>query len=93
MSATDALALPGIVASLLLCFTTSFDEFIMAFFLAGNETTLPVFIYSQMRFPDRLPIVLALGAIILMISFVVIVVALRLTRRGVTLGGVGAPAR
>ncbi len=90
---TFPLALPGIVASLLLCFTTSFDEFIMAFFLAGNETTLPVFIYSQMRFPARLPIVLALGAIILMISFVVIMVALRLTRRGVTLGGIGAPAR
>jgi spermidine/putrescine transport system permease protein len=63
---------PGVLASLLLCFTVSFDEFILAFFLAGTEPTLPIFIYSQLRFPDRLPSVLALGACILVISFIVI---------------------
>ena len=48
---TFPMVFPGVLASLLLCFTISFDEFIMAFFLAGTEPTLPIFIYSQLRFP------------------------------------------
>jgi len=69
---TMPMVFPGVLASLLLCFTVSFDEFILAFFLAGTETTLPIYMYGQLRFPDRLPSVLALGACILVISFVVI---------------------
>lgn len=72
---TFPMVFPGILASLLLCFTISFDEFIMAFFLAGTEQTLPIFIYGQLRFPQRLPGVLALGACIIMATFVIIFVA------------------
>ena len=79
---TFPLALPGIIASLLLSFTISFDEFILAFFLAGTDTTLPVYIWGQMRFPSKLPAVLALGACILMISFVVVTFAEWFRRRG-----------
>ncbi len=49
---TFPLALPGIVASLLLSFTISFDEFVIAFFLSGTDPTLPVYICSQLRFPN-----------------------------------------
>ena len=82
---TFPLALPGIIASLLLSFTISFDEFILAFFLSGNETTLPIYIWGQMRFPSKLPTVLALGACILMVSFVVVTFAEWYRRRGVQL--------
>ncbi len=81
---TFPLALPGIIASLLLSFTISFDEFILAFFLAGTDTTLPVFIWSQLRFPAKLPATLALGACILMVSFVVVSFAEWFRRRGVS---------
>jgi spermidine/putrescine transport system permease protein len=80
---TFPLALPGIIASLLLSFTTSFDEFLLAFFLAGNETTLPIFIFSQLRFPNKLPGVLALGTCILIASFLIVTFAEWLRRRGV----------
>jgi spermidine/putrescine transport system permease protein len=79
---TLPMAFPGVLASLLLCFTISFDEFIMAFFLSGTEPTLPIFIYSQLRFPNKLPGVLALGAIILMVSFIVVFFSQWLRRRG-----------
>ena len=52
---------PAIISSLLVSFTISLDEFIMAFFLAGTEVTLPVYIWAQLRFAGRLPGVLALG--------------------------------
>ena len=74
---------PGIVASFLLCFTISFDEFIMAFFLGGTDPTLPIFIWGQLRFPQRLPGVLALGSLILIISFVLVFFSLWLRRWGV----------
>ena len=47
------LVYPGIMASLLLGFTLSLDEFIIAFFLTGTETTLPVYIWSLFRFRNN----------------------------------------
>jgi len=79
---TFPIMFPGVLASLLLCFTISFDEFIMAFFLAGTDPTLPIFIYSQLRFPQYLPGVLALGACILVISFFVVFLSQWLRHRG-----------
>lgn len=79
---TFPLILPGAVASLLLTFTISFDEFILAFFLAGYESTLPIYIYSQMRFPNKLPSVLALGTMILIVSFFLVYFAEWFRRRG-----------
>lgn len=80
---TLPMVLPGVLASFLLCFTISFDEFIMAFFLAGTEPTLPIFIYGQLRFPFRLPGVLALGSLILIGSFAVVFFSQWLRRYGV----------
>ncbi|MEZ5773368.1 MAG: ABC transporter permease [Hyphomicrobiaceae bacterium] len=72
---TFPLTMPGIVSSLLLCFTISFDEFILAFFLSSTETTLPVYIWGQLRFPAKLPEVLALGSLILVGTTILIVAA------------------
>jgi spermidine/putrescine transport system permease protein len=82
---TFPLTLPGIVSSMLLSFSESLDEFLIAFFLSGNEATLPLFIWSQLRFPNKLPGVLALGSCILVFSFVLVVVAEMVRRRGVQL--------
>ncbi|MEM7522313.1 MAG: ABC transporter permease [Pseudomonadota bacterium] len=73
---------PGVVASLLLTFTISFDEVIMAFFLTGTEPTLPMYIWSQLRFPREFPSVLALSSIILFVSFGLVFLALWVGRFG-----------
>ena len=78
---TLPLAMPGVVSSLLLTFTISFDEFILAFFLSSNSPTLPVFMWSQMRFPDRLPLVLALATVVIVVSSILIIVSQLLRRR------------
>ena len=75
------LALPGIVASFLLTFTISFDEFLIAFFLSASEPTLPVYLWGQLRFPKKLPSALALGSLIIVASFVVVAFAEWLRRR------------
>ena len=71
---------PGIVASLLLTFTISFDEFIMAFFLSGTEPTLPMYIWGQLRFPQQFPSVLALSSMIIFVSFFIVLAGQYLNR-------------
>jgi spermidine/putrescine transport system permease protein len=87
---TLPLMLPGIVASLLLTFITSFDEFLIAYFLSGTEATLPIYIWGQLRFPERLPIVLALGALILVASIALVVLAEYIRNLGAKKPMVGA---
>ena len=70
---------PAIVAGALLAFTLSLDEFVIAFFTNGPATpTLPIVIYSMVRFGVT-PEINALAAILLLISFTVILAAQRLT--------------
>ena len=87
---TFPLMLPGIIASLLLSFITSFDEFLVAYFLSGTEATLPIYIWGQLRFPERLPMVLALGAIILTVSVGLVILAEYVRNLGVKKPMVGA---
>jgi spermidine/putrescine transport system permease protein len=44
------LILPAIVAGALFAFTLSIDEFIITYFLIGTHITLPIFIYTQVKF-------------------------------------------
>ena len=82
------LVYPAIIASLIIAFIISMDEFIIAFFLTGTEPTLPVYLYSLLRFPQKLPIVMSLGTILLGLSLVLVSTAEYFRRRGVTKSGV-----
>jgi spermidine/putrescine transport system permease protein len=78
---------PAVLASLLLTFTVSFDEFILAFFLSGTDLTLPMYIWNQLRFPQAFPSLLALSTLILGVSFAMAFVGFRLARVGGDLSG------
>ena len=75
---------PALLASFLLCFTISFDEYAIASFLVGTDTTLPVYLFSQLRFPTRLPMVIALAAIVMTLTMTVMFFAEWLRRLGQT---------
>ncbi|MCD2443402.1 ABC transporter permease [Agromyces sp. SYSU K20354] len=71
---------PGIVAGALLAFTLSIDEFVIAFFTtAPTQPTLPIVIYSMVRFGVT-PEVNALASLLLLVSIVTVIAAQRLTR-------------
>jgi spermidine/putrescine transport system permease protein len=71
---------PGIVAGALLAFTLSIDEFVIAFFTtAPTQPTLPIVIYSTVRFGVT-PEVNALASLLLLVSIVTVIAAQRLTR-------------
>ncbi|MFL5960547.1 MAG: ABC transporter permease [Gaiellaceae bacterium] len=78
---TFPLILPAIVSAFLIAFTTSFDEYAVASFLIGPRVTFPIFLYSALRFPTKLPEVIAVAVIVLTVSLVVVVGAELLRRR------------
>lgn len=85
---TMPLVLPGIVSSMLISFTISLDEFIIAFFLAGTEPTLPVYIWGQLRFPQKLPSLMALGTVLLVLSMTLLATAEYFRRRSARKTGI-----
>ena len=73
---------PALVAAWLVAFTVSFDEFALALFLAGTEPTLPVYLFSQLRFASRLPMMIALAVLLMIGTLALVLFAERLRRRG-----------
>ena len=65
---------PAILAGFLLSFTFSFDDFIIAFFLAGSETTLPVYVFSSIR-RGVTPEINAIGTLVMVSSLIVLSMA------------------
>jgi spermidine/putrescine transport system permease protein len=68
---------PAVIAGALLSFTLSLDEFVIAFFTNGPSTpTLPIVIYSMVRFGVS-PEINALATLLLLTSAVIIIIAQR----------------
>lgn len=70
---------PAILAGFLLSFTFSFDDFIISFFVAGANTTLPIYVFSSIR-RGITPEVNAIGTMVLVVSLVMLVTAQVLLR-------------
>jgi len=70
---------PAVLAGFLLSFTFSFDDFIIAFFVAGSESTLPIYVFSSIR-RGVTPEINAIGAMVLGISLSLLVAAQFLLR-------------
>jgi putative spermidine/putrescine transport system permease protein len=87
------LMLPALTASALFVFVTSFDEFIVASFLAGPEQyTLPLQMWSGVH-DDVTPTILAAATLFVLTSMVMLVAVEMLRRRAERLAGGDRPAR
>ena len=75
---TLPLILPGIIAGALFAFTLSLDEFVITLFTIGPQTTLPMYIFSQVKFGvtpkvNALATLLLLGSVgLLFVMFVIL---------------------
>jgi spermidine/putrescine transport system permease protein len=74
---------PSVVAAWLVAFTVSLDEFALALFLAGTEPTFPVYLFSQLRFASRLPVMIALAVLLMAGTLALALLAEWVRRRGV----------
>lgn len=65
--------LPAIVAGFLLSFTFSFDDYVITSFVSGSTETLPLFVFGQIH-QGITPLTNAIAAIMLLVTFAVLVV-------------------
>jgi putative spermidine/putrescine transport system permease protein len=74
---------PNIATALLaggmLAFALSFDEVIVTTFTAGQQTTLPIWIFSQLTRPRDRPVTNVVATFVILITFIPIFLAQRLT--------------
>ncbi|CAM5763443.1 putrescine ABC transporter permease PotI [Labrys miyagiensis] len=71
---------PAILAGLLLSFTFSFDDFIVAFFVAGAQTTLPIYVFASIR-RGVTPEINAIATLVLVASVAMVLLAQALLRK------------
>jgi spermidine/putrescine transport system permease protein len=72
---------PSLLSAWLTCFIVSFDEIALAIFLVGGDPTFPVFLYGQLRFAQRLPVLIAMAVVLMIGTVALTLVALRIRRR------------
>ncbi len=72
---------PTVLSAWLTCFIVSFDEVAIALFLAGGDPTFPVFLYGQLRFAQRLPVLIAMAVMLMIGTIALTLIAFRLGRQ------------
>jgi putative spermidine/putrescine transport system permease protein len=72
----------ALLAGAILAFSLSFDEVIVTTFTAGNQQTLPIWIFSQMLKPRNRPITNVTAMLVVLITMVPILIAQRISAQG-----------
>jgi putative spermidine/putrescine transport system permease protein len=70
----------ALVAGGLLAFALSFDEVVVTLFTAGNQATIPIFIWNNLREGQQFPIVNVVAFVVILLTVVPVTIAQRLTR-------------
>jgi putative spermidine/putrescine transport system permease protein len=85
--------LPQIASALLaggmLAFALSFDEVIVTTFTAGQQSTLPIWMLTELIRPRQRPVTNVVAIFVIAVTFVPIIAAYYLTRDGEHTGGAG----
>mgnify|MGYP000942115882 len=85
--------LPNLATALLaggmLAFALSFDEVIVTTFTAGQQTTLPIWMYQELIRPRDRPVTNVVALIIVAFTTIPILLAYYLTRDGQDVAGSG----
>ena len=79
----------ALLAGGMLAFALSFDEVIVTTFTAGQQETLPIWMYSELIRPRQRPVTNVVAMIVFAATFVPILIAYYLTRGGSETAGGG----
>lgn len=70
----------ALLAGAMLAFALSFDEIIVTTFTAGQQETLPIWVFDQLTKPRQRPVTNVVALFVIVVTFVPILLANRLTR-------------
>ncbi len=79
----------ALLAGGMLAFALSFDEVIVTTFTAGQQETLPIWMYSELIRPRQRPVTNVVAIVVFAATFVPILLAYYLTRNGSETAGSG----
>ena len=77
----------ALLAGGMLAFALSFDEVIVTTFTAGQQSTLPIWMLSELIRPRQRPVTNVVAVFVIVVTLVPILVAYYLTREGEHIGG------
>ena len=80
----------ALLAGGMLAFALSFDEVIVTTFTAGQQTTLPIWMLSELVRPRQRPVTNVVAVFVIAVTFLPILAAFYLTRGGEGAAGAGA---
>ena len=69
----------ALVAGGMLAFALSFDEIIVTTFTAGQQETLPIWVFNQLTRPRQRPVTNIVALFVIAVTFLPILLAHRLT--------------
>jgi putative spermidine/putrescine transport system permease protein len=72
---------PALVTGGMLAFALSFDEIIVTTFTAGQQQTLPIWIFSSLVRPRQRPVTNVVALLVVAVTFVPIILSQRFARR------------
>jgi putative spermidine/putrescine transport system permease protein len=82
----------ALLAGALLAFALSFDEIIVTKFVAGTDSTIPIWIYDHLRQPNQRPIVNVVALLLILLSTIPVYLSQRIAGAESTAGAAtGAP--
>lgn len=77
----------ALLAGGMLAFALSFDEVIVTTFTAGQQSTLPIWMLSELIRPRQRPVTNVVAVFVILVTFLPILAAFYLTREGKQAGG------
>ena len=76
------LIVPSIMSAFLISFVFSIDEVVIASFIAGDQPTYPVYLYSGLKFPEKTQTLIPVATVMIVLSFALAIMAEVIRRRG-----------
>jgi spermidine/putrescine transport system permease protein len=74
MRVTGPMLFPAVLASAMLIFPWSFDDFVITYFVAGiGSTTLPIYVFSQLRF-GATPVLNTIGTLFVVLTMAALLI-------------------
>ncbi len=73
---------PSIISAFLISFVFSIDEVVIASFLAGDQATYPVYLYSGLKFPEKTQTLIPVATVMIVLSFLFAIGAEMIRRYG-----------
>lgn len=66
---------PSFISAGIFAFSWSFDAFYITHFVSGSQIFFPTWIWSALRYPNKLPLINAVSSLILVLQLVIITIA------------------